>query len=462
MAEPTKAELFDQLTKFAKITDQLYQYGAENTPNYLDMEDSVIQALEGEHSEEVARFLRSHRGVLSSEYSKFRAPLMAIMRQIARVAFSISTRGLSDDQILEKISDEMDSASETIASRDITFASVSAGGSNVSTGKIYRCTDDKYSNKIESGEMGTVKLEVIQDFNSGTERGREKIRIFGSGNTKVDEINLGSAPSIVGELTFKRSRDSLLTNGSFDQLESSLTKDEQVGWTLSDRSNFSVVTESTSPSDLFRYTPGQETNTAGPTGKSLRFTTNAWCAQYFSRETISRRVRDLSKPFFLICRYMRKNSCDGDLQMRLGTKTTSVALTGATNDQWADLVIGSGATSDGYFENFQEDWVDTSGSNNVPLGVRIRFDLTSATTGEVIIDEIILTQGVEYNGISYIAVCGDNTGSTSGEAQVGDVWTFADAYTSGGTAQGRTQEVIRRLTGKHLPHTTGTETYSDA
>ena len=119
MPTPSKAELWDQITKYAKVVDQLWKFGAENSTNYLDLEDAVRQALEGDHASVIANDLDIVRSSLSGLYSGRKSALMRLLRELARVGYSISITGLSNDQVMEEISTAMDAASETIASRDI-------------------------------------------------------------------------------------------------------------------------------------------------------------------------------------------------------------------------------------------------------------------------------------------------------------------------------------------------------
>lgn len=452
----SKTELWAQVAVAAKVFDELYKFGNENTPNFVAMKTAVIEALEGDHAAVTARVMNELQNALSADFQKGREVLAALFKELASNGYGINTTGKNIGQILTDISNAM-AGSETIASRDLTFGSVSAGGSNVSTGLFWRTTLDRHNQKIESVHVGAVKAEVISDKNSGASPGEEQYRIYGSGRIKVDEIDPGATTNLssVFNLISQGSSRNLLTNGDFSAIENTLTKNQQTGWTLSDYTNFSKDN-----TIKHRWKGGNE-GIVNPVGHSLKMTANAWFAQYFTRESLGRKV-DLSKPFFMIVLYYR-DGADGELEIRLGASTNSVAdLTAVDDESWLAVAIGPGS-DDGWFDNFNEDWPDTAASLNQALGVRVRVEWKSRTTGDLYIGGVILAQPNLFNGTYHLITAGSNTQSTSGEARKGDIWTYTDSYTTGGVAQGRIQDIIRKFfPGYYLPHTTGTEDYEDA
>lgn len=453
---PSKAELFDQLAKACKVRDELYKFGSENSDNFVDLMDAVVQALEGEHANEVLSALKNQRTSLNALLNQSVNYIIPIIKKIAEVGYSINTTGLTQSQIVEKIKDAMDAASETIASRELSFGSVSAGGSNVGDGTILRCTKDRHNNDLEGGEVGVVKIEVTADKNNaGTTPGREKARIYGSGIQKVDNVELNTATNLSQEINFVRSDNSILQNASFDDIEDSINSVEQTGWRLSDTADFTKIIRNASSSsgDVFRYTQGSERTTV-PKGAALRFDDNGSISQYVARSGKKLR-RDV--PYFLVVRWMRKSTADGTLTVNLGSQSVNVDVTTGTNDVWNNLVLGNGATNKGWYDVFFEDWEDTSVSPSITLGVQIKVALASRTTGTVIIDEIILVPGQLFNGVYYACV----SEKSNEDVLVGDNWTFTDAY-SGASYAGAIQETIRAITGNYLPHTSGVETYADA
>jgi len=440
MPNPTKQELWAQLANFIKIYDSLYQFSASNSPNYIDLEDTAIQSLEGNHTRDSMEVLDITRKRLNNAYLDASSLLFYIIRELAIVGYG--SNGDSIDSYLADIYEGLSSDTETVKNRDFTFGSVSASVSNYD-GTAYRTEIDKDNHQIESGQPGVVKIECIADKNSiDIVSGREKMKIFGSGVRKKNELDIGTCTDEIQVFQALRAEDGLLIDPSFDAIEDSVTKNQQTGWYLSDTAAFNKNT-----SDVYRLTPDEET------GSSLEFTDNASVTQYSQRESLGVDV-DPAKPIFLIAYYMRKTSADGSLTMRLGQSTVQVAdLTAKTNDTWYPIVIGPGS-DDGYTENWNEDYLDTSITPNQRRGARVQFTIASNTTGSVIIDNVILAQPIKFNGCYYLVPAG----SLAGDILKGDYWTFAD--TSNDT--GRIQYTIARLYNWHFPHTSGSPTYADA
>jgi len=441
---PSKAECWDIVAKLAKVYDQLWKYGASNATNYLGTEDAVIQALEGDLSGPILDGLRISRAQLNQAYQDGKRPLFQALAQLAK--FGYNSVSSSEKDVIDDIFEGMMAATETVKNRAWTYASISAGGGNVGNGTIYRCTVDKDGNSIESGMPGTIKVLVKQDKNSGARSGNEKALIFGSGIAPVDAIYVGTAPGEIMELPFTAPDNSLLKDPDFSGLEDTIISPEQPsGWT------FDAVTGMTKVSTPFyraSWAPGTSGKIPGEYSYSLKWTENSGVAQYFQRGKIKSSL-DPHAPLFLILRYRPDNSCDGTLTIRLGSQTETVDLTTKSDDTWYDLVLGTGTSTKGYQENFNEDWANASGFD---LGVRVKITLTSNTTGDLYLGNVILAQPKRYNGAYYLAVAGDT------DVLRNDTWTFAD--TSSET--GRTQYTIARLFGRHLPHTSGSPTYADA
>ena len=455
MPTPSKAELWDQYTKAAKITDQIYKFGATNGTNYLDLEDAVFQALEGDHTTKVTASLDAHRKALSSLVSAGQNLLSPILINIAKIGYSLNVTGMTISQVIEEIRKAMDSASETVRHRDITFGSVSAGGSNVSTGNIYRTEIDEYNEKIEAGFVGVTKIDTIEDKNSGRRSGAEQLRIYGSGAGQfVDELDIGTATRATANILMRRSEDGLLKNSTFSNFD---TKDgnptvvEQPGWTVGDKTLVTRITESNANPDIFRFDRGRETGTTlgtDLTGSSLRFDGDTSVSQYVAREKFRFRK---DRPYFLIVPWMRKSSATGTLTIRLGSQTASATIGSATNDVWNYLTIGPGENK-GWFSVFNEDWTDLGVTPNRDLGVRVKIEVSSLATSTVIVANVLLDAAIPFNGCFYLAQAGAT------DTLVDDTWSFTDSANE----TGRTQYVTHRMFRKYFPHTNTGETYADA
>ena len=430
----SKAELWDQLSKTIRIVDELWKFTAVNTPNFITMQDTLEQAYEGNHiSATAGAILVLRNSIATAVVTQSRATISELLKELVKIGYS--SEATSPQLALAQLAFSMDAASETVAERATTFNAISAGGSNVGDGTVYRVTFDPYGNKIEGGAFdgGITRCEIVSDKNTGRSSGNELMKIFGSGIPPIDNLDLGNAPygNISAEVV-STNQISLIANSGFE--DSSGTGGSDItfdNWTLGSSTDADVDTTN------FHRTPAGDT-----APQSLKFTDDNTILQYIADGAI-----DADLPVIFILRYNREvGSCDGTLTIRLGSKTEDVTLSAQTG--WNDLVLGVTA-NEGWYDEFKED--------NAGEGVRVYITLTSRSTGTLLIDSLIVSQPHLYNGCYYLPVAGEN------DFLERDYFTFTDAVagTSGGT--GRIQFTLARLYGMSLPHTSsGFPTYADA
>jgi len=425
---PSKSELWTQLLNIIKLVNENYNYASVNTPNFITMQETIVTLLKGNHTSSTVSALNSLRNSLLSLVAN-NSVLTPVILELARIGYS--SKSTSYAQAIIDIFNGMVSGSETIASRAWTNGSITAGGSNVGTGTVYRLDKDYNNQIIETGILagGTVKLEAIRDKNNGGVAGSETFDIYYTGTPPTDALELGSALNNKLQIVATSSEAGKLTNPSFETYVTSPAL-AYTGWTMSDITKFAPET-----SIYFKAPYGVSA------GASLEFTDNASITQYITDAT-SRFVTEL--PVVLILRYRRKTSCDGALTLRLGSQTVAVAdLTTKTDATWFDLVIGIGDNK-GWYSVFKED--------SVQKGVRIAITLSGRSTGTLLIDNIILAQPTQFDGKYYIITPGQTDFIYS------DYFTFADTVAN----TGKTQTALSRLLNIYLPHTGGgSPTYAD-
>lgn len=419
----TKADLWTQLSKGIKIVDDLFtEFSTNLLANMISLEDDY----EGNHISETATQLRSLRTKANSIITGGSSFLSPMVKDLGRVGYySLKT---SSVDILQDIADGMTTLSETVKNRAFTFGSVSAYVSNVGDGTVYRLTKDKNNANIENGYAngGITKIKCTSDRYSRRTSGNEAFEIYGVGLTDIDAIELGTAPQAVTAIYALTSRQctTYITDGSFDTADDSGTLTCS-GWDFDVPANFTKEV-----TDTFRNTPGSSS------GIAIKINDNSYLEQNLSDKGKS---FDATKPTCIVLRYMRKNSCDGTLTLTLGSKSVTVDLSTATNDVWADLTLGV-TDNKGYYGQWFKD--DTT----------IKIALSGATTGEVIVDEIIVTQPTAYDGKYYFVTAGKT------DYLKDDYFTFTDSVLN----TGRIQYILSRLFGVYLPHTNGTPTWADA
>lgn len=419
----TKSELWDQYLQLIKILDEIYKYGAVNTPNFVGMESDLQDLYKGSSVGSTQQQVTNFRASLSALLANGSSMVRPVLLELAKIGYdSINT---AINAALDDIYSGMIVAAETVKERGFTFGSVSAGGSNNGDGTVYRIIKDADNHDLEGGfqEAGDTKLEIARDFATGSVSGSEEVTIFGSGEIKTDELSVGDAPSEKKTLSVigADSSANIITNGDFENSSGSAAGPDTdfPGWNLSSLSDIDV-----------------ETGTVFRGKTALEFLNNADILQYLSSVSI-----DTTRPVFVIVRFNRQGSCNGTLTVRLGTQTEAVSLVAQSG--WTDLVLGVDISIKGWYEIFKEDYTGE--------GIRVQLTLSGRTIDTLIIDEFVVAQPVLYDGKYYLVTAGETN------YLLGDYFIFSDSVSN----TGRTQLWTARLFGKYFPHTSGSPTYAD-
>lgn len=451
-SSPSKAEGWDQLTKHVKIPDTLYKAVRDNTPNILDTEDALLQSLEGNHTGKVTASVDSFVAQCSSAYQSATDGLADTIKALLQYGYGFNTEGVSDKQLVQELAREMKAASETVKSRDITRGSVSASGVSGSDGTVLRNTIDKHGHNIESGMMGTIVAEVMNDKNSGGIPGRERIDYYMSGQPERAANSLDFGVAIKDRVTDSlrvAGAENILRDGSFDSILLNNNQVGKFGWHFSDAANFTAETET-----IYRFKHNTNRQVT-PSGRAIKFngTADDTLVQYIAQGQNQAFSSDV--PYLLVVHWNRVSTATGTLNLRLGSKTASATIGSATAGVWNRTVIGL-SSGDCWYDNFKEDWTNPFTGLSIPdrgEGVRVSVGVDTLS-GAVIVDEILLIPMTEFNGCWYAAVAG----TSDGDALKGDKWTFTDSANE----TGRTQLTIAKKFSVSLPSTTGTPTYADA
>lgn len=451
MASPSKAELWTMISNLIKIIDQYWKFAATNTPNYVGMEDTLVQSLKGNNISSIVSYLNGFRSEINNRYESAKDSLMLLFKELAKFGYGINISGLTDTQVMQEISDAMHGSTETVKNRAYTYGSVTAGGSNVGSATVLRCTKDKNNYDLEIAEPGVQRIEIVRDKNMGAVGGQEGVLFYGEGNPRVDRIQYATSTNkIIQGKTLYTSQNGLLSNASFDQLEtaSAFTTEEQNSWTLNDKAEFE---RSTTVFYRYKNDEGAKINGTGVSLVAKSTTNDISFLQYVARSkfTLNKNV-----PYFLVCRVMVDDTnTDGTFTLRLGSQTATLDLATLSANAWTNVIIGT--DNKGYFDNFKENWLSVA---NQDLGIRVGGTVASRTVaGKIYFDELILAQGILFNGCYYLPIAGRNAGGSK-EALEGDYYTFTDSVSD----TGRNQYTIAELLSVSLPHTSGSPTYADA
>jgi hypothetical protein len=254
----------------------------------------------------------------------------------------------------------------SVNSRDIVFASMAAGGSNVGDGTLRRLNVDENGYSMEACHIELKTARCVQDGNTGTNRHAENFDLYGINAPKdgIARLSAGSGRRLVG-MRAKHAGGgpggSRLLNSSFTTYNASGTVTTKFrGWTITNA--VGNVTEDTT--NFYRGHPGD-----GDVTRALQFSANEKLVQKI--KTAGIRLNP-NLPYFLRVMFNRAvGSGTGTLTIRCGTNTASVVLAAQTG--WNELALTIDANL--WPINFYEDDLD------------IEIEI-SGMTGTVLIDDV--------------------------------------------------------------------------
>lgn len=410
----TKASYWSQIADLVEIIDEGFKFANTNTKNYVALETALLASLEGKHLDQTVGFLQNLRSALNQYCGSSASNLLdSVIQNLARDFYE--SGAASTIQALADINKGLYDDSETIASRVNVYGTPSFVGTG--NGTIYRNFKDVNNVALERNFEGDVDIVCTQDLSLGANEGNEVFQYFGRGATPpIDVIELGNYPAEIGTITAINARTSLVEGAGFEESSGTGATLEFENWTLDDATKF------------------LENSTI------LQSATSTQSLEFVDNGTVEQAVvaQNADIPYMLVVPFYRKNSCDGTLTVTLGSQTVVKTLSAETNGAWSYATIGVGDNK-GYYEKWKK---------NDP---KISVALASRTTGELVIDDILLVSPTYING-GYYAILSGLTNFLRED-------TFTCIDTSSNT--GRIQRTIQRLYGYSLNHS-GTPTYADA
>lgn len=399
----SEANVKSQIDAVIYLLEMQRQFGNANTPNVITQTDAVYAALQGITSPTVARAVGEFRRANSNIISPIqgRKLLDTLLLDMAIVKSYSET---DPPAILRRLlHDYSQGTPVTIKDRNTTFGSVTAGGSNVGSGTIYRLTKDPYDYPIQAVSPEVKTFTCIVDENGGANAGQEKFNYHGVDREPDNLLVLGSGINI----DTPRAKDGgdstgYLTNPSFSGTETASTFN---GWTIT------TITAAHDTTNYFRTYSGE--STAG----SIKLTGNGTVSQPL---TTARGKFKADVPYFLAFRWNRSVGsapANTTIDVDLGAQSSIIAITmtGAESG-WQTAV----ATMDKklYYQN----WAGTSAA--------LTFTIGSQATGYTLIDDVQLWPMTRIDGIWY-AILGGATPFIDGSEFDGDYFTFDDSVMTG-------------------------------
>ena len=84
----SKAELWTQLLQIIKMLDEHYAFGATNTTNFLDEEDTLKNAYAGNHVGATQQLISNWRTNLSNQLANAPAVLTPVLLELAKIGYN--------------------------------------------------------------------------------------------------------------------------------------------------------------------------------------------------------------------------------------------------------------------------------------------------------------------------------------------------------------------------------------
>ena len=362
------------------------------TPNLAGNCDTIEGNALGETPAEVMAMVQSIRNQVSgvlTEDAVMRA-LLPVVREGCVTIGAPEGKNVEFDAGMDRLRDYFVAQSKSVNSRSQTFGSASAV-TGTGNGTVRYLTVDDEGFRLEGAHNETKTFTCVLD-QSNVEKHFEEFEVKGATAYRDGLKRTGSA--LVGKLVCLTTRNSLryLANPSFSQYQ---------GTTQPSASSEQTITSTTAISN---WTADATTNVKvsvdtvyrdlvsepSATRISVKFTGNAYIYQQFN-ENVNQAFKQ-KVPYYVQVAVYRGSSCDGNLVITFGATSRTIDMTTLVNNSWnvVTLTLDKGL----YARNFR--------TNNMQL----KFELSSRTTGHLYLDDVILEEMTQIDGLWYVIVGG--------------------------------------------------------
>ncbi len=410
----TYAEGITSLQNTVRKFDELDLYLNTNSENFLDHENTLRLSLKGDYDQEIRGTGRGQENTLASILTPASVQ-QGLAPHIAEILTAID-EPVSGDFATDMVTwrEVLNGASGNARSfndREITFGSVSAGGSNVGNGTVHRLTVDENDEDLQGVTLETKTAKIISDVNQTGALDEDILLILGeTAERTFAKVDGSGVDARVKGRTAVDSR-AFVSNPSFDEFSGTqptagspttpASTTSVTGWVLSSTAAFEVDADTT-----YRSFEG-----AG-TPLSLKFVDNGSATQIF-RNNVNPRFK-IRTPLYWQIAVFRESNCDGTFTFALGAASKATTVSTLTNAAWN--VVVTNKDSDCYYRTYK----DTS---DLTLGLT----LASRTTGAIYVDDLLLTEWDLIDGSYYVYVAG----STPSAEQDEFTWTDSSVAARG-------------------------------
>lgn len=422
MADPTEGEIRLQADYAVLALEELRELAEDDATNILGIEDQLNAALIGDYAPFVLSGFLAFRNAVSAALSRstVRAMLDPHLFNYGKLIASPHSDSQSIFRDLYRYF--VDNALDVLE-RGFTFGAPAFGGTG--TGALNRLNEDKEGFDLDESTADAKVVRCYQDEHSGTVEHREAFQIRGSERTRdYLTLNGGSGEPTqvpIGELRGLTGADSqaFLTNPSFHVTNLTFTAGVAAPAAVTDITGWTLDAIATASLDRLVYYR-DSMREANPT--SLRFLTNGYIEQNLNvrgGNVPTSGIGGLGQyytPMYVQVAYNASAYAgDGNLTLTFGGVTATVAAVEGRPAGWNILQIA--LDEDCYYENWNVE------------DPAVRITLAANTTGDVLVDDVIVAPFTWFDGGWYALVGGATP------FLVDDEFTFTDTVTETGILQ---------------------------
>jgi len=421
MASPTEDQIQAQANSLIWMLYNNDSHLRFNTENFGGHYDDIISGLIGDFASLQASGVDGIRSIASglADWRSARPVFDAILLDYAKQQNFPET---VPEDILDRLFVVFAEGSERVLTRTFTYGGVSAV-SGTGDGVVNRLTVERYAYDIENATPETKEIRCTSDRFSGTQIHQEVFEIRGAEPPR-DFVGGAVGSQRSGTLQAISADDSqnLIDNPSFATYGGDAPDITSItNWTPTTAiGNFQIEL-----TDVYRTAVHE-----GAAPGSVRFETNDKLTQDLSvlRPTLSPTV-----PYYCQIAFKRESSCDGNLTLRLGSNSVTVALSAQSG--WTILMLALDENL--FFPNFNATTLD------------MEIELDSRTTGELLVDDIVFAPMTRFDGLWHAIVGGATP------FLVDKKFAHTDSVAEASSREiAKNQLWIVRLYDKFLPHDT--------
>lgn len=426
MADPTKANLITDLQNLVELNDEIRKFGESNSPNFVGLQDQIIQAVKGDHASQVLAGVDSLRALLNSMVTGAREAMDEHLRDWAKYindAGNLNSNVRKDVSfIISDLYDQMIVSGDSVLTRNMTFNAPSSFGAG--KGSVKRLTVDENAFDIENGFAEKKIVTCINDANSGRARNNELFRLEGE-TRSIDEVESKGSGLNIANMVSETPERSVPLNASFDLRGGTDAAPTSIdNWTVSgavSASTFTFFAGSTTPANI--YLPLVNANIER---RGLQVKATNRLRQSLE---VRRAALDPDTPYYARVSWLREyatGSGAGVVSLKVGSQEVQVSATTQTGWQTLELPLDENL----WFRNF----------NVEGLEVQVGVELLSGTG--IILDDLIVVPMRAIDGVRHVIVPGRTP------FLEGDTSNWADTQGNDAKIQNR----FRRDHGRFLPH----------